>query len=37
MYSMGMTIYEVSFFQCRSGRRVEVVSGSDGQNTILRV
>jgi len=37
MYSMGMTIYEVSFLQYRSGRSVEVALGPDGQYPIFRV
>ena len=29
MYSMGMTIYEVSFVQYKSGRSIEVALGPD--------
>jgi len=31
IYSMSMTIYEVSFLQHKSGRGIEVVVGFDGQ------
>ena len=37
VYSMGMTIYEVSFIRRESGRFTEVVLGSDGQNPVLRI
>ena len=36
MYSMGMTIYEVSFLQFKPGRNIEVALGSHGQDPILR-
>ena len=34
IYSMGMTIYEVSFLRYESGRSIEVVLGSNGQATV---
>jgi serine/threonine protein kinase len=37
IYSMAMTIYEVSILRCRSGQAIDVVPGSDGQNPVLRV
>ena len=37
IYSMGMTIYEVSFLQHKLGGVFELVLDSDGQNPILRV
>ena len=36
MYSIGMTIYEVSFLRYKSGRSVEAALGFDGQNPVLR-
>jgi len=35
MHSMGMTIYEVSFLQYKSGRSIEVALGSNRQGPIL--
>ena len=37
VYSMGMAIYEVSSYQSKSGRSIEVVLGSYRQDPILRV
>jgi len=37
IYSMGMTIYQVSLPRCTPGGNIEVVLGSDGQSPILRV
>ena len=37
IYSMGMTIYEVSFLQHKLGGVFELVLDSDGQNPILRM
>lgn len=37
IYSMAMTIYEVSFLRYRLGRSIDVVSGSNGQASVLRV
>ena len=37
MYSMGMTIYEMSFLQYGTDRSVEAALGFDGQDPILRV
>lgn len=37
IHSMGMTIYEVSFLQRKSGGSIEVALGSHGQHPILRV
>ena len=34
VYSMAMTIYEVSFFKSKSGPSIEVTSGSHGQHPI---
>jgi len=36
IYSMSMTIYEVSFLQYKSGRSIEVVLGPDGQAPVSR-
>ena len=36
VYSMAMTIYEVSSLRNESGRSVEVALGSNGQNPVLR-
>jgi len=34
---MGMTIYEVSVLRHKSGRTIDVATGLDGQNSVLRV
>ena len=36
IYSMSMTIYEVSFLQYKSGQSIEVVLGSYGQAPVSR-
>lgn len=37
IYSMGMTVYEVSFFRCRLVRMLKLVLGVDGQGPILGI